>query len=53
MIAGELRELGWRRAERTAKLRLFSRFNALVQLPGAVRQRQGAAVKALVGHVVG
>ncbi len=45
--------LGWRRAVRAARWHWFSRFNALTRVPAAVAQRNGAAVRALVRHVVG
>ncbi len=52
-ISKDLRAMGWNSAARAARVRLFSRLNAAAQLPGAVLGRDGAAVKALLGHAVG
>lgn len=45
--------LGWTRAARTARLHLTSRLNALTRLPAAIRQRNGAGVRALLRHAAG
>jgi len=42
--------LGWRRAARAARVHVTSRLNALTNLVGAVSQRDGAGVRALLGH---
>jgi hypothetical protein len=46
-ISAELRDRGWHAAERSARRRLLSRFNAAAQLPSALRHRQGGAVRSL------
>ncbi|MCO1581545.1 glycosyltransferase [Crossiella sp. SN42] len=51
-IEAELRERGWHQAAKAAKRRLFSRLNALTQLPGAVASGQAAAVRTLLGHAL-
>jgi glycosyl transferase family 2 len=52
-MAQELERDGWLVAAREARLRLTSRLNALTWLPGAIRSRQGAAVRALLRHALG
>jgi hypothetical protein len=44
---------GWPRAARAARRYLSSRLHAVTMLPGAVRARQTAAVKALARHAFG
>lgn len=47
------RERGWNSAARAARNHLTSRMNALSELPGAIRHRNGAGIKSLLRHVVG
>jgi glycosyltransferase involved in cell wall biosynthesis len=49
-IATELEQMGWNTAARAARRRLFSRLNALTQVPGALASGNVAMVKALAGH---
>ena len=49
--ATQVAALGWRRAQRAARLHLTSRAYALTLVPKALRARQSAGT--LVGHVVG
>jgi len=52
LAAAQVRQLGWRRAERAARMHLTSRLHALTLLPRAVRQ--GAApMRTLVRHAFG
>ena len=51
-IAGELDEIGWSSARRAARMRLFSRLNALTRVPGAVRHANGEALSALLRHAI-
>jgi glycosyltransferase involved in cell wall biosynthesis len=52
MAAGQVRALGWRRAERAARMHLTSRLHALTLLPRAARQ--GATpVRTLLRHAFG
>lgn len=50
-IATELRDQGWRRASRSARLRITSRLHALSLVPTAVLRRNGTATRKLVRHV--
>ncbi|MBP2475405.1 GT2 family glycosyltransferase [Crossiella equi] len=52
LIERELTAHGWPVAAKAARRRLFSRLNALTQVPGAVLARQGEAVKTLLGHAL-
>lgn len=45
--------LGWRTAERAARVRLTSRAHAVTLLPGAVRGGRWTTTRALVRHAVG
>ena len=45
--------LGWTAAAREARLHLTSRFNALTELPAAIRLRNHAGRTALLRHVFG
>lgn len=49
--AQQMRELGWRRAERAARQHLTSRAHALTLLPGALVSGQGASARVLAHHV--
>jgi glycosyltransferase involved in cell wall biosynthesis len=51
-IEAELRERGWHTAARAARWRMFSRLNAITQVPGALMARQGAVVRALLNHAL-
>lgn len=53
VAAEQARQLGWRRAERAARLRLTSRAHALTVLPRAVAARRWAAVRRLSRHAFG
>lgn len=46
-ISAELRDRGWRTAERSARRRLLSRLNAAAQLPRALRHRETTALRSL------
>jgi hypothetical protein len=46
----QAREHGWRRAERTAKLRLTTRAHALSLLPSALLRGKASAVPSLLSH---
>ena len=48
--AGQMEELGWKRARRAAQLRLTSRAHALTLLPRAVVARNGDGARALARH---
>ncbi|PZR54345.1 glycosyltransferase family 2 protein [Xylanimonas oleitrophica] len=50
--AQQMREHGWRRAERAARLHVTSRLHALTLLPRAVRER-GASPRPLLRHAFG
>lgn len=52
--AAQMREIGWRTAERQARLRWTSRLHALTLLPDALRSREATAgaVRQVVRHVV-
>lgn len=52
MAAGQVRRLGWRRAERAARMHLTSRLHALTLLPRAVRQGP-TPVRTLLRHAFG
>lgn len=52
LAAGQMRTLGWRRAERAARAHLTSRALAVSVLPAAVRSRRPGAVRGLLHHVV-
>lgn len=52
LAAAQVRELGWRRAERAAKLHATSRLHALTLLPRAARHGQGS-VRMLLRHAFG
>jgi glycosyltransferase involved in cell wall biosynthesis len=47
-IGAELRRRGWPTAERAARRRLLSRFNAATQLPQALRAARPATIRTLV-----
>lgn len=49
----QMRELGWKRAIRAARVHLTSRLNAATQLPQAIRLGTTKDRKLLVGHVIG
>ncbi len=51
-IETELSRRAWPAAARAARHRLFSRFNALTQLPGAVLSREGRVVSTLLDHAL-
>lgn len=53
LAASQAAGLGWRRAERAAKLRLTSRLHAGVLLPGAMMRRDAAAARVLGRHLFG
>jgi len=53
LAASQARALGWRAAERAARLRLTSRAHAGVLLPGAVLRRDAGASRALARHLFG
>lgn len=48
--AAQMRELGWRRAERAARRRLTSRLHAASKLPAALVHRDRVAISALSKH---
>lgn len=48
----ELAQAGWKSARRAAKLRLYSRLNAMAQVPNALRSGNRALVMALLSHAV-
>ncbi len=50
MAVEQMRDLGWRRAERAARARLTSRAHAVSLLPGVVARRRWSAARALVRH---
>ena len=52
MAARQMSERGWPKASRAARLRWTSRLHGLSLLPTAVRTRQPAAVRSVVGHAV-
>ena len=52
-IETELRELEWPAAARAARTRLTSRFNALTQLPGALRSGEREVAGRLLSHALG
>lgn len=45
--------LGWKAAERAARLRLTSRLHSVAVLPAAIRKRDAAAVRSLTHHAFG
>lgn len=51
-IQSELTALNWKQAERAARRRLLSRLNALSQIPGAAKARDGGAARAMLRHGV-
>lgn len=51
-IQAELTAMKWKAAERAARRRLLSRLNALSQIPGAAKARDGGAAKAMLRHGV-
>ncbi|WP_427018627.1 glycosyltransferase [Pseudarthrobacter sp. P1] len=51
--AGQARELGWRKAERSAKLRITSRAHAMSLIPKALLARDAKAAKTLSRHAFG
>ncbi|SFQ44492.1 Glycosyltransferase involved in cell wall bisynthesis [Amycolatopsis arida] len=51
-MAAELRARGWNSAARASRMRLFSRFNALSQLPGALAGRNGELAGLLTRHAL-
>ena len=51
-MAQEMGQLGWASAQRAARLRLFSRLNAMAQIPGAVLKRR-STVAAMLTHAFG
>ncbi|WP_455834817.1 glycosyltransferase [Pseudarthrobacter siccitolerans] len=53
VAAAQARELGWRKAERSAKLRLTSRAHALSLLPKAVLRRDATGFFTLARHSIG
>jgi len=52
-MAQEFDAIGWKRAARTARLHLSSRFNAATLLPKAWRNKQHQGVRNLRDHVLG
>ena len=51
--AGEqMLAVGWPRAARAARARWTSRMHGLSMVPGAVRTRDGAGVRAAIGHAI-
>ena len=50
IAAEQARALGWRRAERAARMRLLSRAHALSMVPGAMLRRGDAPVRPLLTH---
>lgn len=46
-------DAGWRHAGRVARVHLSSRLNAATKIPGAMRGRNSAGVRALAHHVFG
>lgn len=52
VAASRLRDVGWRRAARAARVRITSRLNALSKVPSAVAHGRWPAVALLLGHVV-
>lgn len=53
VAAAQAKELGWKRAERSAKLRITSRAHALSLLPQAAVRRDAAAMRTLARHSIG
>jgi glycosyltransferase involved in cell wall biosynthesis len=53
VAAAQARELGWKKAERSARLRLTSRAHALSLLPKAALRRDAAGFMALARHSIG
>lgn len=53
VAADQAKELGWKKAERSAKLRLTSRAHALALLPKAAVRRDAAGCLALARHSIG
>ena len=53
LAAEQCRALGWRRAERAARLRATSRAHALTLVPGALLRRRWAALPVLARHALG
>lgn len=53
VAAAQARELGWKKAERSAKLRITSRAHALSLLPAAAIRRDGSALRTLARHSIG
>ncbi|SDC86715.1 glycosyltransferase family 2 protein [Actinokineospora iranica] len=51
-IESELRARSWHKAAAAARHRVFSRLNALSQLPGAASARQTDAVRSLLRHAL-
>jgi glycosyltransferase involved in cell wall biosynthesis len=51
-VEKELIERGWSTAARAARRRLYSRLNALTQVPGAVLARRGGTVRTLLHHAL-
>jgi glycosyltransferase involved in cell wall biosynthesis len=51
-VEKELAELGWPAAARAARHRLLSRFNALTQLPGALRSGEREVAGRLLAHAL-
>jgi glycosyltransferase involved in cell wall biosynthesis len=49
-VAARCHVLGWRRAERAARLHVTSRLHAALLVPGALFARDGAAVRQLLRH---
>lgn len=51
--AERFHKLGWKKAERAARVHLTSRLNAVTELPAAVRALDARSMRALWRHVVG
>lgn len=50
LAARQIGALGWRRAQRAARLHLTSRLHAVVLVPRALREKDPAAVRRLAAH---
>ena len=53
VAAAQARELGWKKAERSARLRITSRAHALSLLPKAALRRDASAFRTLARHSIG
>ena len=52
LAAAQVKALGWRRAERAARIHVTSRLHALTLLPQAVTSRRPGAVRTLLVHAL-